>query len=128
YTKAGFEKEVFGRRKPPGPSVASVAGVEWDGCDIWNLFFRLCQFGQHTKILQCSGVAGDFCAARDLLEQSPHDFAAARFWERFGEAHFIWFRDGTNMRADVIAYFHLQFATGMDSCFQCHKRDNSLSF
>src|SRR5262249_5186936 len=67
------------------------------------LFFRLRQFDQHTKILQCSGVAGNFCAARDLLEQSPHDLTAARFWERFSKAHFIWFRDGGNMRADVIA-------------------------
>ena len=66
-------------------------------------FFRLRQFGQHGKILQRSGVAGDFCAACDFLEQPPHDFAAARFRERFGEAHFIWFRDGANMRANVIA-------------------------
>ena len=67
------------------------------------LLFRFCQFGQHTKILQCSRVAGDFCAACDLLEQSPHDFAAARFWERLGESHFIWFRDSANMHAYVIA-------------------------
>ena len=72
------------------------------------LFLRCCQFCQHAEVLQRRCVPGDLCAAGNFFEEPSHDFAAARFWKRFGKTHFIGFCNGANVLADVIAQFLLQ--------------------
>ena len=48
------------------------------------LFLRA-QLRQHAQVFECGGVARDRLPTGNLLEQSPHDFSAARFWQRFRE-------------------------------------------
>ena len=92
------------------------------------LFLRLCELCQHTEVLQCRRVASYFCAARNFLEEPSHDFAAAGFWKRFGETHFIRFCDCANVLADVIAQFLLQPAADLNPALHCHKSDDALTF
>ena len=66
------------------------------------------QFCQDAEIFQRRRVAGDLLAAGDFLEQTPHDFSAARFRQRLGKTHFIGFGDRADVLADVFAQFFFQ--------------------
>ena len=72
-----------------------------------ELFFRFGQFRQHTEIFQRSRVACDSRAAGDFFQQTAHDFAAARFWKRFGETDFVWFCNCADVNADMLTQFVL---------------------
>ncbi len=63
------------------------------------LFLGRCELREDTKVLQRCRVAIYFCAARNLFEEPAHDFAAARFWQRFGKTNVIGFRDGADFLA-----------------------------
>src|SRR5215831_15264776 len=91
-----------------------------------RLFLKCCKLCQHAEVLQRSRITSDLCAASDFLQKAPHDFAAARFWKRFGKTYFIRLRDAADVRADVIAQFFFQVTRGANSCFQRYKSDNSL--
>ena len=82
-----------------------------------RLFLRCCQLCQHAEVLQRRRVPGDLCAAGNFLEEPSHDFAAARFWKRFGKTHFIGFRNCANVLADMIAQFILQPAARLQFRF-----------
>src|SRR5437870_11806301 len=64
--------------------------------------FFLAQFCQHTEILQRRRVAGHAFATGNFLEQTAHDFSAARFRQRFRESHFVRLRDRADVSADMI--------------------------
>src|SRR5256886_5658375 len=93
YTNACLAKEfstTSGCRAKIYPApFGLITWFRWHRCGMGILFFRFRQFGQHSKIFQCSCVAGNLCAAGDFLEKPSHDFAAARFRERFSETQFI---------------------------------------
>ena len=71
-----------------------------------SLLFFFAQFRQDTKILEGRRVAGHGFATGNFLEQPPHDLAAARFWQRFGESDFVRLRDRADVNADMIAQFY----------------------
>src|SRR5438105_937786 len=56
-----------------------------------SLFFA--QLRQNAEILQRRRVAGHGFATGNFLEQTAHNFSAARFWQRFRKSHFIRLRD-----------------------------------
>src|SRR2546430_2756286 len=72
------------------------------------LFLRFRQARENAEILERGRVAGHFRSACDFLEQTSHDFSAARFRQRLGEADLIRFRDRADVHADVFAQFQLQ--------------------
>ena len=92
------------------------------------LFFRPAQFCEHGKIFERGRVAGDGFTAGDFFQQSPHDFSAAGFWQRFGEAHFVRFRNRTDLCADVIAKQLLQLRRQFYSALNGDESDHSLTF
>ena len=65
--------------------------------------------------------------AGDFLEQSAHDFAAARFWQRFGKANFVRLGDRSDDAANVAAQLFAEFRGGLKSVLQRDKRDHALA-
>src|SRR6476620_5887801 len=94
--------------------------------EVW-LFLGRCELREDTKVLQRCRVASYIGAARNFFEEPSHDFAAARFWQRFGKTHFIGFCDGANVLADMIAQFLLQCATNLNPAFHCNKHNDALT-
>ena len=90
-------------------------------------FFRLAQCCQHAEILQGGRITGHFCAACNFFQQPSHDLAAASFRQRFSEPNFVRLRDCADVHADVIAQFHFQSMSSIDTCFHRDKGDDSLA-
>ena len=61
------------------------------------------QFREDAEIFQRRRVAGHRFSAGDFLEQSPHDFSAARFRQCLGEPDLVRLRDRANVNTDVFA-------------------------
>src|ERR1051326_8318460 len=101
---------VFGFRYSFGFRHSSFGFRAWSlviGHSI-ELLLRLAQPGEHAEILQRGGVAFDFCAGGDLLEQAAHDFSRARFGQRLGESNIIRPGHRPDFLGDVLAEFVAQ--------------------
>ena len=90
------------------------------------LFAR--QFGQHIEIFQRRRVAFDFHATRNLLEQSPHDFAGARLGQSFRKTYVVRLRDRADFLGDVLAQFFAQFRRPFHAALERDERDERLTF
>ena len=67
-----------------------------------SLFLAALSFARTFEVFERGRVAGDGFPAGDFLQQPAHDFAAARFRQRLGEAHFIRLRDRADVLADML--------------------------
>ena len=77
------------------------------------MFFQL---GDHAEVFQRGGVALDIAAGGQFTEQAAHDFAAAGFGQRVGEADVVGSGERADFLGDPLAQFFFQFAGGLSPC------------
>src|ERR1035438_841527 len=63
----------------------------------------LLQLRDHSKVLQCSGVALDVAVGRQLPEETPHNLPAARLRQCVGEANVVGFCQRSNLLRHPLA-------------------------
>ena len=61
-------------------------------------FVAFLQFRDHAQVFQRGGIAFHVSAGGEFAQKAAHDFAAARFWQRVGEADVV----GLGQRADFL--------------------------
>ena len=93
-----------------------------------ELLFLRAQFRQDAQVLECRRIAGDGLAAGYFLQQPPHDLAAARFRQRFGEPDLVGLGDRADVNTDVRAQFFLERVADHHAAFHGNERHHALTF
>ena len=75
-------------RTLPRTSVLGYSCSDLRGCDFLR-FFLLLQLRDDAEVFEGGHVAFDFAIGGEFAEQATHDFSAASFWQRVGEADVV---------------------------------------
>src|SRR4051812_18907633 len=97
-----------------------------DGLRASSSLVRFLQLRQHAEILQRRRIPFHFPTAGEFFQQSPHDFSAARFWQRIGESNLIRLGETADLPGDAVDEFLLQLLRRPLSALERDERRDAL--
>src|SRR4051812_14368986 len=92
------------------------------------LFLGAADFRKHAEIFERRGVAPNFNARRDLLQQAAHDFSGAGLRQSFRKTDVVRLCDGANFLRHMVAEFIANSGVGLDATLESHERHQRLAF